>query len=192
MGSPVDGILLIAGVLLCLMGFVAVRAGTYLIGCVMGLAFGFAFGVILAEVLQLGGESDALILLATSALGIFTGFFLVKTVTWLVFGLAGFLFGAFLGRVLFDLTAGLSGLPGERGAILYITLLAAGLLGAFLGVALKRYLLIVITSFIGAQFIIAAVRFGSPAQEIWFLGIFALSVAVQAVLTGGQRKRLRD
>jgi hypothetical protein len=172
----------IFGAALALGGWVVFWFSTRLLGLTAGLGFGFAFGQLLATVIQVQGPTATLVLLACSLLGAVGGFFFMRAVTAFFFALVGFLFGALLGRV--GLQAYLLATTGEYvlTSIGIGVILGTGVVFAILGVVLQRSITILVTSFAGATFLVAGLPIRAD-REIWyFVGMFAASVIWQTIL----------
>ncbi|MBX7246396.1 MAG: DUF4203 domain-containing protein [Candidatus Sumerlaeaceae bacterium] len=176
-------ILLILGAALCIGGWVLFYVGTRLLGIGFGLGFGFAFGAILCAVIKLQGPQEQALILICSAIGAVGGIFLARFVTSFLFFLIGFLFGAMLGRIgtelYFNATSQVFTWTPAIGAVVAGSGLAIGLLSMWL----QKYVMIVITSFIGATYLVAGIPALARHRELAFLAIFVVSVGWQVILT---------
>lgn len=188
----------IIGTGLCLGGWAVFYLGTRVLGLALGLGFGFFFGELLAMVLKLDTQPANLVSLACALLGAFGGLVLMRATTTFAFGLAGFLFGALLGRLGLEIHAEVN-----RETFRFTTessvivLLAAATMGV-LAVWLQKYVMIVITSYIGANFLVEGVDALAKAWPWSFLAILLAGILWQWVLVSrlltddGRRRPPRD
>lgn len=182
METNVDVVLGIIGALLCLGGWVLFHVGSRLVGITIGMGFGFAFGSVLALILQLQPAGEQLVLLSCSLMGAIVGFFFVKFATTFLFALIGFLFGALLGRVGSEVHASITGSAYGLNTPVAIGIAVSGFVVALLAVWLQKLILIVITSFVGATFLTAAMP-NVQKVEVWvLLGIFSAALMWQFIL----------
>ncbi|MCX7719062.1 MAG: hypothetical protein N2111_11775 [Candidatus Sumerlaeaceae bacterium] len=171
----------ILGASLCLGGWVIVWAGTRLFGIVIGLGLGFVFGELLSLVLNLAPDQHQLTLLACSLLGAVAGIFLARIVTAGAFAVIGLLFGALLGRigseVFFVVTD--SQFEWTRSVMGVVAVCAA--VFALLAVFLQRFIIIVVTSYVGAAFLTGAFPALREHLVWWFLAFFTGAIVWQTL-----------
>jgi hypothetical protein len=155
--DEVNVIMTILGAGLCLGGWAIYWVGTRLIAMAFGLAMGFAFGQFV--ILSLGVNTDAsnLILLSCTGLGAVAGLLLVRPVTTFLFVLAGFAFGVLLGRVGSQVYFMIQGWKFEFTTTVAGIILGSAAVFAALACFLQKYIMIVITSFIGAHFLVLCI-----------------------------------
>lgn len=194
--TQMETILTIAGALLCLGGWVIFFFGSRLAGIGIGLGFGFGFGQLLAAILDISGTHEDMLVLACCAVGAFAGLVVVRAVTTLLFFITGFLFGALIGRALGIAAAAMREMPfGYDGTTITIVLVSALLVG-LLAVWLQAHVIIVVTSFVGANFLVAGVEYLRQMPGPALLAVFVLGVMWQVVfvtrLAPRRRKHRRD
>lgn len=163
----------IYGLVLLLGGWIIFRVGTRLAGVALGVGFGFFIGEVLNVVLHVDRTMGLYVTIGCSIIGALGAIFMIKAVTNFLFATAGFLFGALLGRLGAEIYADWHQVPFTLDAHSASIILPAALVTALLAVFLQRLIMILVTSFMGATFLIA----GVPAlTQPW---------AFPAVLAGG-------
>lgn len=172
----------IFGAALCLGGWVLFWVGSRLIGVAIGMGFGFVFGEALCYVLKLQGTAVPLVLLACSLLGAIGGVFFVKAVTALLFGAMGFLFGALIARVGVDLYFSTKDMEFAFSPPVIAIIVGSGVMVAILAIVLQKAIVIIVTSYVGASFLVLGVPAAAAHMPIAFVGIFIVSVLWQAIL----------
>jgi hypothetical protein len=183
MEPNVELLLGISGAILCLGGWILFHVGTRLVGVAIGLGFGFGFGMALGMVLRLTPGGEQLVMLACSLLGAIGGFIFVRFATSFLFALAGFLFGAMLGRVGSDIHATLTHTSPAITPAVAAAIAISGFVVAILAIVLQKLIVVIITSFVGATFLTAAIP-RTENFEVWvLLGFFIGSVVWQLLLT---------
>jgi len=175
----------IFGVGLCLGGWLLFWLGSRLVGLALGMAFGFVFGQLLTMVLNLQPNQAMLVLLACCLMGAFGGFLLMRAATTFVFGLAGFLFGVLIGRI-----------GAEFHAIYYqntafgwsppvsLAVAGSGIVMAILAVYMQKYIMVIITSYVGATFLVGGVEFLQKHMPWSFVCVLVSAILWQAILVG--------
>jgi hypothetical protein len=122
------------------------------------------------------------VLLACSLLGAFGGVLVARAVSTFLFCLIGFIFGALLGRVGVQLYFHVQGIAYVLTTPVALVIVGCGAVVGVLTAWLQKYVMIVITSFVGATFLVA----GVPALQhyaLWaFAGTFLAAVLWQVVL----------
>ncbi len=191
MPNEVEVLLTITGVALCLGGWVIFHLGTRLIGLSIGLGFGFGFGYLLALALQLEGDIASLVQAACALLGGFGGLLLIKAVTTFAFGATGFLFGALLGRLGGELWLQSQGTEFAFTQETVLIILGGAVAMGLLAVWLKRMIIVVVTSFMGATFLVAGIPWLGEREPASVLGVFLVAVAWQLLFAGRLFSRSR-
>lgn len=174
----------IFGVGLCLGGWLLFWLGSRLVGLALGMSFGFVFGNLLALVLKLEENPTLLVLLACSLMGAFGGFLLMRAATTFVFGLAGFLFGALLGRMGAEFYALYHEDDFAFTAPVVLAVVGSGLLMGLLAVYMQKYIMIVVTSYVGATFLVGGVEFLQTHMPWSFLCVIIAAIGWQSILVG--------
>jgi hypothetical protein len=171
----------IIGAALCLGGWVIVWAGTRLLGIFIGLGFGFVFGEVLALVLDLAPDPHQMTTLACSLIGAVAGIFLARIVTAGAFAIVGLLFGALIGRVGAAVLFAASQSPFEFTPPVIAAIAITAVVFALLAVWLQRFIIIVITSYVGAAFLTGAFPALREHLVWWFLAFFTGAVVWQTL-----------
>lgn len=174
----------IIGIALCVGGWLLFWLGSRLVGLALGMAFGFGFGHVLGLVLKLQESPEMLVLLACSSMGAFGGFLLVRAATRFVFGLVGFLFGALLGRMGGEFYALYHEQDFVFTAPVVLSIVGSGLVVGVLAMYMQKYIMIVITSYVGATFTVGGVEFLQEHMPWSFVCVLIAAMAWQAVLVG--------
>ena len=182
MQSEAEVILTIFGAALCLGGWVIFWMGSRLVGMALGMGFGFVFGDLLAILLKLPAGSAALVLFGCTLMGAFGGLFAMRAVTNFVFALNGFLFGALLGRMGADVYFQIKHAPFDFTGPVIAAILAGAIAMALLAIYLQKHIVIVTTSYIGAAFLTASIRFFLHHKPWSFLCIFLAAIIWQVIL----------
>jgi hypothetical protein len=171
---------LIAGVVLCLMGWTCYWVGVRATGLALGAMVGAAVAV---GVASMGEWLDSL--LAFVAVGVvaggFIGYLIVRRIHTLVFFLSGAVAGAVIARLSYATLATWPGLREASAASPLLTQLAfylvcSALMGAVTA-ALSRYMVIVATAAIGS--VLVAYGVGFTHSDIVIPAAFVLSLAAQ-------------
>lgn len=176
-------VLTVLGAALCLCGWIMFWIGSRLLGIGLGLGFGFVFATLLGHVMRIQPGGQALVLLSCSLFGALGGFLLVRAVTTFLFGILGFLFGALLGRIGVDVyylvnNQAIPALTTVTGGVI----VGCGAFVALMALWLQKYILILITSYVGASFLVVGVPY-LQAHEVWaLLGLFGFAVLWQSFL----------
>lgn len=184
MPNETEVLLTIFGFALASGGWAIFHLGTRLIGVTIGLGFGFGFGYLLAMVLQLTGNVASLIEMACALLGAFGGLLLVRAVTNFAFGATGFLFGALLGRLASEMYLQSQGQPFAFTQDVVLGILASAIAVGLLALWLKRLIIILVTSYVGATFLTAGVPWLEQSEPTSVLAVFLIAVAWQSFLAG--------
>ncbi|MGI8905460.1 MAG: DUF4203 domain-containing protein [Candidatus Sumerlaeaceae bacterium] len=172
----------ILGAVLCLGGWAIFWLGSRLLGLALGMAFGFFFGDLLGLVLKLDENATVLVLLACSIMGAFGGLLLMRAATTFVFGLAGFLFGALLGRMGCEMYAEVKQETYAFTAPIAVIVIAAGMVMGVLAFWMQKYIMILITSYVGSTFLVAGVEW-LQQHEPWSVpGVTLLAIGWQMLL----------
>ena len=137
-------------------------------------AVGFVLGMDIAALLFRGMPQSEVLLIAL--VGGLVGAVLAAALEELMIGVAGFMAGAYLaGQILVMLVQ----YPGRN---IWLAMLAGGIVGMLLLLALFDWALIVLSSVIGAGFIIQALPETSGLTYIVFLVLVIIGMTVQARL----------
>lgn len=147
----------LGGLAMLLFGWLIFRLGTRLLGVALGAGFGFFIGEVLGVVLQADRNTGLYITVACSIVGALGAIFLIKAVTNFLFALIGFLFGALVGRIGADIYAHSQQVPFELASEHGVIILVTAIVVALLAVLLQRWIMILITSYMGATFLVAGV-----------------------------------
>lgn len=175
-------VMIVAGAMLCLGGWVVFWLGTRLVGIALGLGFGFAFGELLSFALKADLATERVIWLSCSFLGAAGGLMFMRFVSNFLFILAGFIFGVMLGRVATEMY-----LHVHHQKFVLTPQIGGGLVicGAVVGmltVWLKRFIVITITSYVGAAFLVGGANIRADQAVLWFAGILLGSIVWQSIL----------
>lgn len=180
MVTPIGAGLIAAGVVILLAGAVLSVYGVSLLGAVVGGAAGF----LVAQELGFTATMELMTALGAGAIGGVLISYLLLSLAIAVFGfIVGLYFGAGLANWLLD----------PNIIVVAAAALATGMLVAFLSTIMKRTIMIVVTSFVGAALVsqsVTAKDFGDAGlsnpdsilfalNEPLFLGLFALGVLTQ-------------
>lgn len=182
MPNEIDVLLTIFGVALCAGGWVIFHLGTKVLGLAVGLGFGFIFGVLLSLALKIQGDVAAMVDLACALLGGLGGLVLVRAVTTFAFGATGFLFGALIGRLGSELWLQSQGQEFAFTQEVVLTVLASATVMGLLAIWMRKFIMIVVTSFAGATFTTAGVAWLDQHRPTSLLGVFLLAVVWQTLL----------
>ena len=163
------------GVVVLLMGAVLSRYGIALLGAAVGGGGGF----VLAPALGFGAPTE---MVAATAAGVVVGVVVVYLVLSIAIALLAFSVGTYVGASTADVV-----LEEPELAVTAAFALAVGLVAAFLGTILKRSVMIVVTSIIGAALASRSVTLEDldsadifiSLEDPLFLGLFALGVLTQ-------------
>ena len=193
--NQIETIFTIVGVVLCLGGWVIFYWGTRLSGIGLGLGLGYVFGELLSRVIALQATQQDVLVLVCSVVGAVAGFILIRAATRIAFFFSGFLFGAMIGRLLALLVVSrqvgaVFTWDNQAITIVIVSAVVTGLLALFL----QRHLVIVITSFIGANYLVVGVAYLNQMPVPAMLAVFVLAVLWQGFLVKalfpGSRRRL--
>lgn len=195
--THVEVLVTIAGAALCLGGWLIFYFGSRLVGLGLGLGLGFVFGGLLSLLLELKGTHQDAVVLACSIVGAFGGLLLIRVVSSFVFFLMGFLFGSLIGRVGAAAWAASHGAEFAYDSTTITVILVSATLVALLAVWLQKYVMIVITSFVGANFLVSGVAYLRQMPLAAFIAVFVLAMLWQVVLVtslvkGGRRPPADD
>src|SRR5690606_25871366 len=145
----------------------------------------FFIGEVLNVVLKVDRELGLYITIGCSVIGALGAIFLIKAVTNFLFAVLGFLFGALVGRIAAEVQADLSHVEFTLNSQSGIIILGAAIVTALLAVWLQRLIMILITSYMGATFLIAGVDYLSiqpwAFPAVLFAGIFWQGYVVQRI-----------
>jgi hypothetical protein len=182
MQTESDALFTIFGASLCLGGWIVFYMGSRLVGVALGAALGFVFGTAVGIVLKLPESPSMLIQLSCGLLGGFGGLVFMKAATSFLFGLTGFLFGLMLGRlgseVYFEIRK--MGFAFTNEVILAIV--ASGTIVGLLAVWMQKYIMILVTSFIGASFLSESVGFLKQHQPLSDAVLIVVAIFWQLLL----------
>ncbi len=181
--TSTDLTFVILGAVLLLFGWIIFRAGTRVFSLALGTGFGFFVGEVLNIILKVDRDFGLMITIGTSAVGALAAFFMVKAITNFVFAFIGFLFGALLGRLAAEVHADMNQtefvFSKEAGG----AILALGLVTGVLAMWLQRLIMILITSYMGATFLVAGVPLLSQ-YPIAFPAVLMAGILWQAMIMG--------
>jgi hypothetical protein len=164
----------ISGLVLLLFGWIIFRLGSRLISIGLGAGFGFFFGEVLNVVLEIDRNMGLYITIGCSMVGALFAMFMIRAATNFLFALIGFLFGALIGRVGSEIYLGTQQMDFAFNSETGIIILATAGVTAIMAVWLQRLIMILITSYMGATFLVAGVDY--LTMQPW---------AFPAVLGGG-------
>jgi hypothetical protein len=184
--NQIESIFTIVGMVLCLGGWVVFYWGTRLSGIGLGLGLGYVFGEILSRVIALEATQQDMLVLICSVVGAVAGYLFIRAVTRLAFFISGLLFGAMIGRLiaLFVVSRQVGAVfawDTQAITIVLVTAVVTGLLAMFL----QRHLVIVITSFIGANYLVVGVAYLNQMPVPAMLAVFILAIVWQGFLVKG-------
>src|SRR5690606_20372525 len=121
--------------------------------------FGFFFGEVLNVLLKVDRDIGLMITIGCSAIGGLGALVMIRAVTNFLFALIGFLFGALVGRLGAEIHAAYHHtefvLTQEAG----IAIIATAVVTALIAIWLQRLIMILITSSLGATFLVAGVDY---------------------------------
>jgi hypothetical protein len=182
MHENVPILLVAAGGMLCLGGWVLFWFGSRLIGTVLGMGFGFGFGQVLSLVMGLDADTAVLVSLGCAALGALGGLVLARTASTLLFAVTGFLVGALLGRIAVQIYFVVQDDPFRFTSLAIAAILGCAVLVALLAMWMQRSIVIIVTSYVGATLFAVGWEI-VPSRLPWFLlSVFAVSVIWQTIL----------
>jgi len=180
--SEINILLLIVGLIISVFGWTLYWTGVRLIGLFVGLLAGLTFASLLILLLPSSqiGKYEELVIILFALLGSICGFIFIKKINNLLF----FIIGAIIGVMLWRSAS--NAIPQFPYVILdnlrryFIIDLIVAVLSGFITLKLKRYMIIIFTSFIGAILIWTSIfNLRKPEQMIFIIPIFAISVFVQ-------------
>lgn len=178
-----DLIFVVSGLFLCLFGSIIFCFGTKLIGLGLGMGFGFFLGELTNAFMQSDENLGNFILLGFTIVGAVASLFIIKSITNLIFGILGFLFGLLLGRFGLELYSSYNGTSFELGQTNSIIIFGIAGAVAFLAILLQRYIMIFISSYIGSTFLFSGVTYLSE-RESSFMVILVFSIIWQTYILG--------
>ncbi len=178
----------IAGLALLLGGWIIFRMGSKLLGVALGAGFGFFVGEILNVVLKVDRNQGLYITIGCSIVGTLAAMFMIRAISNFLFALIGLLFGALLGRLGSETYADYLGvefvLNPQSGAIIGGVAIATALVAVWL----QRLIMILITSYMGATFLVAGVAYLS--MQPWaFPAVLAAGIVWQGFVLGRIMRR---
>ncbi len=171
----------IFGGALCLGGWVIFYFGTRLVGLGMGLGAGYLLGEGITLAVQLKGSEQDMAVLVCCLLGAVAGLFLIRAATAFLFFVMGFLFGALLGRLGSQIWLIGPGQPFAFTSQTITAILVSAMVLGILAAWLQRFVIIIITSFVGANFLVAGIAYLRQVELAGFAAAFALAVAWQVL-----------
>lgn len=181
----------IIGLALLLGGWILFRLGTRLLGVGLGAGFGFFIGEVLNIVLKIDRNVGLYVTIGCSMIGALAAIFMLRAVANFLFALIGFLFGALAGRIAAEVYADWHNLPfALNGQAAMIILPAAGIT-ALLAVWLQRLIMILITSYMGATFLVAGVDY-LTRQPLAFPLVLVAGIFWQSFILGKIFKRSKQ
>jgi len=173
----------VVGLVLCLMGWVALWLGTRLIGAVMGLGLGFVFGLGFSLAMGLAPGAASLVQLGCAAMGAVGGVFFIRALNSFIIALVGFLFGILLARLGLQLYCSMSGVPYALTPTNALLLVGIGVVMAGAAVWLRRGLAILVTAFVGTSFVTASLVFLHDMLPWSFVLVLLSSLFFQSFLS---------
>lgn len=162
------------------LGVVTLLTGRKLFWLFVGV-IGFVVGIGLATQL-FSGESEIALLAIALVAGI-VGALLAVFLQRLAVGAAGFLAGGYIALSLLDLLGLKLALPG------WIPFLIGGVLGAVLLAAMFDWALIILSSLVGANLLVEAMKAQQVLGVVLFILLFFVGLAIQAGLMRGERQK---
>jgi hypothetical protein len=106
----------------------------------------------------------------------------MRAATTFLFGIAGFLFGALLGRLGCELYAEMQHFDYAFTTYVAITVATSGAIMAALTLLMRKYVIIIITSYVGATFLVAGVEFLGHRQPWSQVGVTLAAIIWQVLL----------
>lgn len=183
-------IFIFAGLALLLFGWLIFLLGTRLLSVGLGTGFGFFFGEVLNVVLEVDRTMGLYITIGCSIIGALFAIFMIRAATNFLFALIGFLFGALIGRVASEMYLDTQQVEFTFNSQTGIIILATAGVTAIIAVWLQRLIMILITSFMGATFLVAGVEYLN-AQPWAFPAALGLGVFWQGFVLGRLFRRRR-
>lgn len=188
--SETDLIFMLCGLALLLFGWLIFRMGTRLFSVGLGAGFGFFFGEVLSVVLEIDRDAGLYITIGCSIVGALFATFMIRAVTNFLFALIGFLFGALIGRVGSEIYMNSQQMDFAFTSESGIIILATAAVTAIIAVWLQRLIMILITSYMGATFLVAGSEYLS--MQPWaFPAVLAGGVFWQGYVLGQMFRRHR-
>ena len=188
-------ILTTAGLVLLLGGWIVFRAGSRLLALAMGAGFGFFIGEVLGVILKVDRQSSLLITAGCCAVGGIAALVMIRAVTNMLFAIIGLLFGALLGRVGAEIYAQMNHTEFVLSQQTGLIILGVAVAVALLSIWLQRLIMILVTSYMGATFLVAGVEYLSQ-RALAFPAVMAAGVIWQGFVLGRifrvQHNRKRD
>ncbi len=180
----------VVGLALLLGGWIIFRLGTRLLGVGLGAGFGFFIGEVLNVVLKVDRNLGLYITIGCSAIGALGAIFMIKAVTNFLFALIGFLFGALIGRIAAEVQADVNQVEFALNSQSGVIILVAAVVTALMAVWLQRLIMILITSYMGATFLVAGVDYLS-IQPWAFPAVLSAGIFWQGYVLGRLFRRSR-
>jgi hypothetical protein len=171
-------LLTIAGVLMCLAGWLLFRLGTRVAGMGIGMGLGFGLGNVAASVAKLPPDQAMLAMGAGALIGIIGGLLLVKALTNYLFAITGFLFGALLARLALETYSAMNEQTFVLNSTSSLILLGGSAVGAVLAVMAKKTIMVVVTAYVGTTLLSMAFPVIATSSG-YFWAILATSIMWQ-------------
>lgn len=173
----------IIGLTLLLLGWLIFRAGTRLLGIGLGAGFGFFLGEVLNVLLKVDRNIGLMITIGCSAVGGLGALIMIKAVTNFLFAVIGLLFGALLGRLGAEIHAAYNQTEFVFTKEAGFAIMGMAFFTAIVAIWLQRFIMILITSYMGATFLVAGVDY--LQMHAWaFPAVLAAGVIWQGFVLG--------
>jgi len=181
--SESELIFTISGIILLLGGWIIFRLGSRLLGVGLGAGFGFFFGEVINILLKIDRQTGLYVTIGCSVVGALAAIFMIRAVTNFLFALIGLLFGALLGRIGAEIYAAVNGAEFVLNSQSAMIIGPTALVTALMAVWLQRLIMILITSYMGATFLVAGVEYLS--QQPWaFMAVLVAGIFWQGFVMG--------
>lgn len=181
--SQEELVFILVGLVLLLGGWIVFRAGTRLLALALGAGFGFFLGEMLNVVLKVDRDVGLWITVGCSAVGGLGAVIMIRAVTNFLFALIGLLFGALMGRLGAEVYAQFHQVPFEINRDTGLAIAAVAGVTTILAVWLQRLIMILITSYMGATFLVAGVD-ALSIQPLAFPAVLGAGIIWQGFVLG--------
>lgn len=189
--SESELLFIVLGIALLLGGWLIFLLGTRILSIGVGVGLGFFIGEILSIVLKVDRNTGLYVAIGCAVMGGLGALLIIKAVSNFLFAVLGLLLGAMVGRIAAEVYADWHNIPFALNSQSAVIILPAAIISALAAIWMQRFIMILITSYMGSIFLAESIPYLS--RQAWgFIALFLFGIAWQLFVVGRMFRKSRQ